>query len=99
VRDLETDPIDAQIVTSIVQVAQRRGLRTVAEYVSTPALQRLVTQLGVDYSQGYAISEPVPIAQALAPLTRHAPASSDGMPAHLPQIRPAVASRRSSAMP
>jgi len=37
----------------------------VAEYVSTPAIRQRVTDLGVDYSQGYAISEPVPIAQAL----------------------------------
>jgi EAL domain-containing protein (putative c-di-GMP-specific phosphodiesterase class I)/GGDEF domain-containing protein len=69
VRDLETDPIDADIIASIVQVAQRRGLRTVAEYVSTPELRERVTRLGVDYSQGYAISEPVPIAQALAVMT------------------------------
>lgn len=91
VRDLETDPIDAEIVASIVQVAKRRGLRTVAEYVCTPALRRLVTQLGVDYSQGYAISEPVPIAQALAPAA----------PAHavLTQLRPGVASSASAAMP
>jgi len=89
VRDLETDPIDAEIVASIVQVAQRRGLRTVAEYVSTPALQRLVTRLGVDYSQGYAISEPVPIAQALAVIA----------PGALTQLRPEVASRSLSAMP
>lgn len=65
VRDLETDPINTEIVTSIVRVARHRGLRTVAEYVSTPALRQRVTALGVDYSQGYAISEPVPIEQAL----------------------------------
>lgn len=66
VRNLETDPTDADIVASIVQVAQRRGLGTVAEYVSSPALRRRVTELGVDYSQGYAISEPIPIERALA---------------------------------
>jgi EAL domain-containing protein (putative c-di-GMP-specific phosphodiesterase class I)/GGDEF domain-containing protein len=65
VRNVETDRTDADIVASIVQIAQRRGLKTVAEYVSTPAIRQRVTDLGVDYSQGYAISEPVPIAQAL----------------------------------
>jgi EAL domain-containing protein (putative c-di-GMP-specific phosphodiesterase class I) len=65
VRNLETDRTDADIVASIVQIAQRRGLKTVAEYVSTPAIRQRVIDLGVDYSQGYAISEPVPIAQAL----------------------------------
>lgn len=83
IRDLETDPIDAEIVASIVQVARRRGLGTVAEYVSSPALQRRVTELGVDYSQGYAISAPVPIEVALGVVgaqgersVSHAPAST-----------------------
>ena len=65
VRNLETDRTDADIVASIVQIAQRRGLKTVADYVSTPAIRQRVIDLGVDYSQGYASSAPVPIAQAL----------------------------------
>ncbi|MFM1987189.1 MAG: hypothetical protein RJA99_146 [Pseudomonadota bacterium] len=86
VRNLETDPIDAEIVASIVQVAQRLGLRTVAEYVSTQALRERVTALGVDYSQGYAISEPVPIAQALGVAEGRAEAPA---PAHAEAATPA----------
>ncbi len=69
VRDLGHDDVDAEIVASIVRVAARRGVRTVAEYVSTEVLRRRVTELGVDYSQGWAIGEPVPIEEALATAT------------------------------
>ncbi len=66
IRDLESDPMDAEIVASMVRVAASCGLRTVAEYVSSESLRARVTALGVDYSQGYAIGRPIPIEEALA---------------------------------
>lgn len=66
IRDLENDPMDAEIVASMVRVAASCGLRTVAEYVSSESLRARVTALGVDYSQGYAIGRPIPIEEALA---------------------------------
>lgn len=66
IRDVERDPVDAEIVAAIVRVAGRCGLATVAEYVSSEALRQHVTALGVDYSQGWAVGKPVPLAQALS---------------------------------
>ena len=80
VRDLEADPVDAEIVASIVRVARRRGLRTVAEYVSSEALRQRVTELGVDHSQGYAIGRPIPIAEVLGLTTETGSPGGSGGP-------------------
>jgi EAL domain-containing protein (putative c-di-GMP-specific phosphodiesterase class I) len=37
------------------------GMRTVASQVDTTAKLRAVTQLGVDYAQGFRVSKPAPI--------------------------------------
>ena len=55
--------IDNEIVESIVRVARRLNVKTVAEFVATDELRSHVERLGVDYVQGYAIGKPVPIAQ------------------------------------
>jgi EAL domain-containing protein (putative c-di-GMP-specific phosphodiesterase class I)/GGDEF domain-containing protein len=65
IRNLDSSPVDAEIVGSIVRVAAQCRLRTVAEYVATPQLRAEVTRLGVDYSQGYAIAQPEPIEDVL----------------------------------
>ena len=53
------DGVDRVIVESMVRVAQGLKLTTVAEYVSTPELLAAVTALGIEESQGNAISEPL----------------------------------------
>lgn len=58
VRNLEASVVDRAIIESIVHVARSMGVRTVAEFVESPRLARLVNELGVDESQGYAISPP-----------------------------------------
>lgn len=60
VRALQDDPRDAAIVGSIGFVAERLGLRTVAEGVEHPlALERLA-ELGISAAQGFLISRPMP---------------------------------------
>jgi EAL domain-containing protein (putative c-di-GMP-specific phosphodiesterase class I) len=66
IRDVEHDPVDAEIVAAIVRVAARCGLVTVAEYVSSQSLRQRVTELGVDYSRGYAVGEPISLENALS---------------------------------
>jgi EAL domain-containing protein (putative c-di-GMP-specific phosphodiesterase class I) len=53
--------IDRLVIDAVVRIA--RGLRktTVAEYVASPATQRMVRLLGVDYAQGYQIGKPAPL--------------------------------------
>ncbi|HEB67419.1 MAG TPA: GGDEF domain-containing response regulator [Gammaproteobacteria bacterium] len=58
VRDIESDPTDIAIVRSIVQIAHASGKRTVAEFVESRAVLRLLQACGVDYAQGFFLSPP-----------------------------------------
>ena len=51
--------IDRAIVTAMNDVAHSLGRSTVAEYVESPEIVRLLKICGVDYVQGYYISEPL----------------------------------------
>ena len=64
VRDMAHDPIDYAMVESINQLGHVMGIQTVAEFVETPAILEALRQLGVDFAQGYALSEPVPLVDA-----------------------------------
>lgn len=65
ITNLETDPLCAAAVRCFVDVANVLGIPTIAEFVSSPSLRMLVGQFGVDYNQGYAISQPEPLGQVL----------------------------------
>ncbi len=79
VRNLEHSAVDRAIVESIVRVARAMGVRTVAEFVETPRLARLVTEIGVDESQGYAIGLPQRLEQLFAEVL-----DGQGVPSTLP---------------
>ncbi len=51
-------------------------LETVAEYVETAEARDLITKLGVDCAQGFAISEPLALGDVLADLTGDAQSSA-----------------------
>jgi diguanylate cyclase (GGDEF)-like protein len=55
------DPMDTAIVESINRVGHVAGLKTIAESVETIEVRRRLTEIGVDYGQGYAIQRPVPL--------------------------------------
>lgn len=70
VRDVARDDIAAAMVDAIDTVAHLMGVKTIAEYVTTPdAIQRLRTS-GVDFLQGYAVAQPLPLAEAIEWLQR-----------------------------
>ena len=48
------------IVGSIVEFARKIGAKTIAEFVDSPSVLKMIQQLGVDYSQGYYIGKPQP---------------------------------------
>jgi diguanylate cyclase (GGDEF)-like protein len=60
VQRMTSDPDDAAIVRSIVDLAHSLGLRVVAEGVETIESWRALEGLGCDLAQGYLISRPVP---------------------------------------
>lgn len=72
VRDIETDAMDLALVDSINQIGHVAGIRTVAEYVETAAVQERLRRLGVDYAQGYAIARPVPLQELTESMARPA---------------------------
>jgi diguanylate cyclase (GGDEF)-like protein/PAS domain S-box-containing protein len=58
---LEHDPINQAMVSSMQQIAQQLGLKTVAEFVETQATLDCLRSLGIDYAQGYFIDRPQPL--------------------------------------
>jgi diguanylate cyclase (GGDEF)-like protein/PAS domain S-box-containing protein len=54
---------DAAITTSIIQLAHNMQLQVVAEGVETQAQQKILSQLGCDFLQGYLYAQPMPAAQ------------------------------------
>lgn len=62
VLEVERSPLALEIVKAIVRIARVTGRETVAEWVETPELAARMRELGLDYAQGYAFSQPEPIA-------------------------------------
>jgi len=50
----------SDVVEAIVTFAKARGMKTVAEFVSTQSIFDKIASLGIDYAQGYFIAQPVP---------------------------------------
>ncbi len=58
VKDIADDPIDYAMVKSINEIGHAMGLKTIAEFVENQAILEKLTDIGVDYIQGYHISYP-----------------------------------------
>lgn len=69
VRDINSDPDDAAIVSAIVAMAHSLGLQVVAEGVETPEQLAFLKSLGCNRAQGYYFSKPLP-AEEFAQLLR-----------------------------
>ena len=65
VRDLVDDPLDDAAVRCFQQVARVVGVKTVAEFVDSPAVLQRLKEIGVDHAQGYLLHKPQPVAQVL----------------------------------
>ena len=65
IRGIETDPVNYSIVRSINDIGQVLGKRTIAEYVEDAAAANALTELGVDFLQGFGIGKPAPLQQLL----------------------------------
>ncbi len=61
VRDCVDDPIDFAMVRSINDIGHVMGIRTIAEFAESRAIETRMREIGVDYAQGYGISEPMPL--------------------------------------
>jgi diguanylate cyclase (GGDEF)-like protein/PAS domain S-box-containing protein len=66
VEDLPSSRVNQLIVRSIVDLARGLGKKTIAEYVTDAASARLVSELGVDYVQGFHVGRPFPLPDGVA---------------------------------
>jgi EAL domain-containing protein (putative c-di-GMP-specific phosphodiesterase class I) len=68
-----TDPDDAAIVRSCIDLARALGLRVVAEGVEDERTWRMLVEAGCDVAQGWFFARPMPGAELAGWLTRHRP--------------------------
>jgi c-di-GMP phosphodiesterase len=60
IKNLDIDLSAQDIVRTIVEFAHRLNMQTIAEFVSTEAIYDECKELGIDYIQGYYLSQPQP---------------------------------------
>jgi diguanylate cyclase (GGDEF)-like protein/PAS domain S-box-containing protein len=61
VRNMPHSAVDMTIVRSINNIAHEVGAQTIAEFVEDEEILKCVTELGIDFAQGYALGRPEPI--------------------------------------
>lgn len=66
VRNMHIDPIDFATVKAIHTIAQSMGKRSIAEFVGHPDIVGALKSLGIDYGQGFALSQPKPAYDVLS---------------------------------
>jgi diguanylate cyclase (GGDEF)-like protein/PAS domain S-box-containing protein len=65
VRDMLSDPMDFVMVEAIARIGRVMGLTTIAEYVENDEIVQRLTELGVDYAQGFGVHRPEPLSLEL----------------------------------
>ncbi|WP_019571124.1 EAL domain-containing protein [Thioalkalivibrio sp. ALMg3] len=68
VRDIAHNAVDSAMVTAIHRVGHVLGLRTIAECVESAATMDRLREIGLDFVQGFYLSEPAPLEQHLTPI-------------------------------
>ncbi|WP_392339267.1 EAL domain-containing protein [Moritella marina] len=58
VENIETDNIDYTMVKSFNDIARAVNIKTVAEYVENENIKNILSEIGIDYVQGYLIAKP-----------------------------------------
>jgi diguanylate cyclase (GGDEF)-like protein len=61
IKNITTDKGAEDIVKTIIEFTHRLGIKTVAEFVATEDIYDLCKKLGIDYIQGYYLSQPRPL--------------------------------------
>ena len=79
VRDALSNPRSEAMVKALAQLARSMGITTVAEFVETDDLRIRMTNLGVDFGQGFAIGKPQPLEEVLQELSLYELVASGGM--------------------
>ena len=64
VKEILHDPIDREMVRSINEIGHLTGKQTIAEFAENAEIIEMLRSLGVDYAQGYGISQPQRVLKA-----------------------------------
>src|ERR1700691_4273081 len=64
VREILHDPIDPEMVRSINEIGHLTGKQTIAEFAENQEIINMLQSLGVDYAQGYGVSQPQRVLKA-----------------------------------
>lgn len=66
VKEILHDPIDREMVRSINEIGHLTGKKTIAEFAENDEIIAMLKGMGVDYAQGYGVSEPKRVTSAVA---------------------------------
>ncbi len=69
VKGIVDDPIDHAMVKSINEIGHVMGMQTIAEFVENDEIKDMLTKIGINYAQGYAIGKPRSFDELLGELT------------------------------
>ncbi len=61
IRDISNSHVDKTMVKSMNEVAKALGMTTVAEFVENDTILNIISDIGVEFSQGYGIAKPMPL--------------------------------------
>ncbi|KPJ95926.1 MAG: hypothetical protein AMJ53_01765 [Gammaproteobacteria bacterium SG8_11] len=61
VKQIDQNRIDYAMVSSINQIGQLMGIKTIAEFVENDHILELIKALQIDFAQGYGIDKPKPL--------------------------------------
>jgi len=66
VKEMLHDPIDREMVRSINELGHLTGKKTIAEFAENEEIITMLRGMGIDYAQGYGVSEPKRVTKAVA---------------------------------
>lgn len=66
VKDMLSEPAHRAMVEAINHLGHALGMKTIAEFASTPEIVDALRSMGIDYAQGYAIGRPQPFSDPTA---------------------------------
>jgi len=58
IKNIETDSFSRNLVETIVSFAKKQNIKTIAEYVENEKIYEILTEMGVNYSQGFFFGKP-----------------------------------------
>lgn len=60
IRNILDNPVDSAIVKCIQDIGRTLGIKTIAEFVETPAIHSYLQTLDIDFVQGFGVGKPEP---------------------------------------